>query len=241
LTKILVGTSGWSYDHWRHSFYGGQPRRRWLEFYAANFPTVEVNATFYRAPSEAMLASWRRRTPPDFILALKAHRLITHRRRLRDVADSIRLMLERQELLGDRLGPVLFQLPPSLVFDRSDCEAFLALLPRSRRFVLEARHPSWAVPALFCLLRDAGVAWCIADSGGRFPERREVTADFAYVRLHGPGALYASSYDDAALREWATVLRRLGVPAYVYFNNDAEGFAPENARRLQRLLASSAS
>ncbi|MBN2231501.1 MAG: DUF72 domain-containing protein [Deltaproteobacteria bacterium] len=241
MAKILVGTSGWSYDHWRHSFYGGQPRRRWLEFYAATFATVEVNATFYRAPTETMLASWRRRTPPGFVMALKAHRLITHRRRLRDAADPVRRMLERQKLLGDRLGPVLFQLPPSLPYDRTDCEAFLALLPRSRRFALEARHPSWARPGVFRYLRDAGVAWCIGDSGGRFTACREVTADFAYVRLHGSGALYASSYDDAALRKWAADICSLEVPAYVYFNNDAEGIAPENARRLQRLLASSAS
>jgi uncharacterized protein YecE (DUF72 family) len=234
---VLIGTSGWQYDHWRDVLYEGVPRSRWLERYAASFPAVEVNNTFYNLPGEKTFGDWAARTPDGFVFALKASRLITHVRRLRGAEEAVGRFLERASLLGPKLGPVLYQLPPSMRRDEERLAAFLEVLPRHPPAALEFRHDSWYAEAVLGLLRAHGVALCVADS----PVHRTplaLTAGWAYVRLHGgdPGP----GYGGWALATWArrvADLARRADPVYVFFNNDTAGWAVRDARRLAERVA----
>ncbi|HOS96076.1 MAG TPA: DUF72 domain-containing protein [Deltaproteobacteria bacterium] len=237
MQRFFVGTSGWNYDHWRGPFYPeGLARTRWLEWYARTFSCVEVNATFYRSMRPSTFGKWAQTTPEGFVWAVKASRFITHVRRLRHADQALELFLDSLAPLGAKLGPVLFQLPPSLAFDPAMAESFLGILPRGRRFTLEARHESWVSDEAMTCLRHANVAWCISDTAGRYPFREAVSADFAYIRLHGPKKLYASCYTEDELSAWAGKIRGLGVDTYVFFDNDSEAHAPANAKRLRELL-----
>jgi uncharacterized protein YecE (DUF72 family) len=237
MPRIFVGTSGWTYDHWRGPFYPqGLAKTRWLDYYARAFLTVEVNATFYRSMKPSTFEKWRQATPDGFLWSIKANRFITHLKRLRDVADPLKSFLESVNPLDTKLGAILFQLPPSLAFDKDLIQSFCELLPQSIRYSLEARHISWVCrEALFCL-RKSGVAWCISDTAGRYPYLETVTADFAYIRLHGSRSLCASRYTEEELKAWATKVRGFGVDAFVYFDNDFMGYAPTNALQLKELL-----
>ena len=241
-----VGCSGWNYDSWRRGvFYPeGLPARRWLDHYARHFDTVEVNASFYRLPTVKAVEGWVEQTPDDFVFAVKMSRYVSHVKRLRELPPSIELFYSRIEPLvrSPKLGPVLWQLPPT--FRRDDdrlAEAF-ALLPAGRH-AFEFRHPSWFVPEVSELLRAHGVALVIADR----PEihafqTHEATADWAFVRFHAGTRGRRGNYSETELRDWAARIRSWPVTeTYVYFNNDWEGFAPRNARRLRRLLEPAAS
>jgi len=239
--RVTVGTSGWNYGHWKGRFYpDGLPGTRWLEYYARTFSTLEVNATFYREMGETTYEKWRSSTPDGFLWAVKAHRYITHVKRLRGVEEPVRRFFKSVSVLKEKLGPVLFQLPPSLAFERAALEEFRGCLPPGFRCAIEARHESWMRDEAIASLRELDIGFCVSDSGGRFPSRDAVTSDFAYVRLHGPGRIYASEYSEDDLKSWAARIAALGVDAYVYFDNDYRAYAPNNALGLKRLTENSA-
>ena len=234
-----MGTSGWHYSHWEGLFYPpGLPKERWLGFYARSFPTVEVNFSFYRLPTEEAFEGWRRGSPPGFLFALKASRFITHLKRLRGAEEALARFVERARRLKGKLGPVLFQLPPGMKRDEGRLDGFLAVIPSGVQAALEFRHDSWFHPGVLGILRRHNAALCIVDMAD-FQSPVEVTADFAYVRFHGSLGLYYGLYGEEGLRPWARRLRRLArglQQVYVYFNNDAEAAAVEDARLLRRLL-----
>ena len=240
--RLRVGCSGWNYDHWREGiFYPARcPARRWLTFYAERFDTVEVNSTFYRLPRRDAVARWVEQTPPDFLFAVKVSRYLTHVKRLREIDIHLPLLLERIAPLvdGDKLGPLLWQLPPTFVRDDERLAEALARFPADLRHAVEFRHQSWFAPRPLQLLADRGVALVVADRPGAPGRgRAERTAEFSYVRFHHGSRGRRGNYSDAELADWAETLRdwsRRG-EVYAYFNNDWEGFAPRNAVALKRL------
>jgi uncharacterized protein YecE (DUF72 family) len=246
--RVLIGTSGYVYPHWRRRFYSPHlPARDWLPFYAERFATVELNSPFYRLPSAEVFAGWRDAAPPGFVFAVKASRFLTHIKRLREPAAPLRLFLERARALGDALGPVLFQLPSRFHADVARLDGFLAALGRQRqatglRAVLEVRHPSWLIPEVFVRLRRANVALCLHD-WRELAVEAPLTADFVYVRRHGPGRRGGGRYSAAHLRHDATRVaewRRAGRDVYAYFNNDARAFALADAVDLTRRVGARA-
>ncbi len=232
---ILIGTSGWHYRHWVGPFYPDDMRpAEFLPHYARFFATTEINSTFYRLPTTPTLASWRDATPPGFVFACKASRYITHMKKLRDPEPSAKRFFQTIEALGDKLGPILFQLPPRWRADADRLAAFLAALPSGGRYVFELRDESWSTPAIYKLLERRNVALCIYELDRR-RSPIEITADFIYLRLHGPGGPYQGSYDDRALADWAARLltwRKAGLDVYAYFDNDEKAHAVGDARRL---------
>jgi uncharacterized protein YecE (DUF72 family) len=238
---VHVGTSGWSYAHWTGVLYpeGILPRQR-LDYYLPHFRTAELNASYYRWPSDASFTRWRRRLPEGFVLSVKAPRLLTHVRRLYGPERWIARIMGGLERLGDRCGPLLVQLSPKLAVDLPRLGYFLAQLPRALPVAFEFRHPSWHQPAVFDLLERHGAAYCVM-SGAGLPCILRATARFVYVRLHGPDPhhLYAGSYSQDDLRWWAGRIREwetMGRDVYVYFNNDGEGNAVRNAATLRRFV-----
>ena len=238
--QIRIGTSGWNYSHWKDLFYPSKtPQTRWLEHYTTEFDTVELNATFYRLPKPATFENWRKRTPEGFIWSVKASKYITHILRLKDIEESLARFYNHLELLGDKLGVVLIQLPPSLSFDKNLALGFCRALRPGIRHTIEARHRSWCETEVLELLRSHNIAWCISDTAGRYPCLEAVTADFAYLRLHGPTKLYASEYTEDDLQNWAAKIRSWDVDTYLYFDNDFSGFAVKNARRMKEIMLTS--
>ena len=184
---LRIGTSGWTYKHWRGGFYPhGLPQSRWFTRYAEVFDTAEINATFYRLPSQATVAGWREKAPEGFVFAWKASKYVTHAKRLLDAAPSLERIYAPMLTLGAKLGPCLIQLPPSMKLDLERLTTFLDLLPRERRHTVEFRHPSWYVDPVLEVLASRNVALCVSDHH-HAPAPALATADFAYVRLHGPG------------------------------------------------------
>jgi uncharacterized protein YecE (DUF72 family) len=243
MARILVGTSGWTYGSWRGTFYPeALPRRRYLEFYAREFPTTEVNYSFYHLPTPQTYANWAAQVPDGFLFALKASRLITHTKRLHEVEEAWRRFVQHAQALGPHLGPILLQLPPRFPKDAGRLADFLAMAQATSptpRLAFEFRHESWFADDLYQLLSRHGAALCIADAPA-FPRRDVCTADFAYLRFHGRTELFASSYSEAELADEARLMRgfvRQGLDVYAYFNNDARGHAVHNARQLRALLA----
>jgi len=240
LAEVWIGTSGYVYRHWRKGvFYpSGFPAREELGYYASRLRTVELNNPFYRLPTPEMFERWRENTPPGFQFSVKASRFITHIKRLRSVSDELALFLERADRLGSKLGPILFQLPPTQKIDIPRLADFLALLIRGRRWVIEFRHPSWHAREVYQLLTNHGVALCIPVGGGVHPDR-VTTAAFTYIRMHR-GQESAGGFTTEELSAWAARIRSLraaGKEVYVYFNNDWEGYAVRDAMALQELLA----
>lgn len=232
-----IGTSGWNYAHWKEIFYPSDlGRPNWLTYYAHAFDTVEVNATFYRLPNTSTFVQWYQKTPPHFQWAVKASKFITHTRRLEDVGEPLERFYSAVQGLKEKLGPLLFQLPPSLRFHKESFIRFCKNLQQPYRHVLEIRHPSWIDPAAFELMGEFHIAFCIADTAGRYPYHEEITTDFLYIRLHGSKKLYASDYTEEELRTWAGKIRKWKRDAYVYFDNDFHGYAVKNAKRLKGLL-----
>ena len=242
---ILVGTSGWTYASWKGTFYPeGLPSRRYLEFYAQEFPTTEVNYSFYHLPRPETYMNWARQVPDAFIFAVKASRLITHSKRLLGAEEVWRRFVDHAFGLGTHLGPILLQFPPSLQRETTRLADFLQMAQAGNgsrvklRLVCEFRHASWFTGEIYRLLQDQKVGLCIADSP-TFPRRDVVTADFTYIRFHGRSALFASSYSEAELAREAEAMQkylRQGLDVYVYFNNDLRGHAVDNARLLRTLL-----
>lgn len=238
--RLLVGTSGWSYDHWSGCFYPEHlPAADRLTFYAERFSTVEINATFYRLPSESTVSHWRDGVPTDFRFAVKGSRYITHIRRLADTDDAVARFLDRVGGLRDRLAVVLWQLPPTLQRDDDRLDAFLAPLAATPvRHAVEFRHESWFAEEVYALLRSHNAA-LVSASGDDLAPAFVPTADFVYARFHGT-ATYHGAYARPALEPWAAFLADQlaeGRDCYAYFNNDAEGHAPVDAQRLLGMVA----
>lgn len=209
-----------------------------LAYYIQHFDTVELNNTFYRLPTATSLAAWRDSTPPEFLFAAKGSRFLTHMKKLNNAQDGLTRYLEAIDVLGPKLGPILFQLPPNWELNIERFAGFLTLLPRYHRYVFEFRNPSWNTPQVYDLLAEHQAAYCIFDLAG-YLSPCEVTTDFVYVRLHGPGGKYQGSYADEVLAHWAEKIqswRRTLAGVYVYFDNDDSGHAPHNALRLKSLL-----
>lgn len=233
---VLVGTSGWQYSSWKGAFYpAGVPQRAWLRFFAERFPTVEVNNSFYMLPKATSFERWRDETPEGFVVTVKANRYITHIRRLREARDAVQTFWSRARLLGPKLGPVLFQLPPRFVADVELLRDFLAVLPEEMRAAFEFRDGSWERDQVYELLDRAGAAFVLADRpAARVPD--VVTGGWSYVRFH-QGRPGIADYPREKLRRWAA--RIATMPAertYVYFNNDPGGAAVRDAASLTAML-----
>jgi uncharacterized protein YecE (DUF72 family) len=240
MARILIGTSGWHYDSWRGPFFpAGLPIKHQLQYYASQFSTVELNGVFYRTPTPDAVKSWREQTSDDFVFAWKASKFITHWKRLSQSSiNSLELLEDRLSLLGDKAGPVLFQLPPNFPADASRLNSFLRLLSKKRRYSFEFRHPSWYEPGTLRLLSEQNISLCLSDHHDA-PAPWKRTADFVYVRGHGPGGRYKGHYRSDTLKDWAKRIkswRKQGCDVFVYFDNDQKSAAPADALKLRQLL-----
>ncbi|HEX6498287.1 MAG TPA: DUF72 domain-containing protein [Micromonosporaceae bacterium] len=230
---LLVGTSGWQYRDWRGRLYPVDvPQRAWLEWYAQRFATVENNNAFYRLPERDTFVAWRQRTPDDFVMAVKVSRYLTHIKRLKDAAEPVARFLDRTAGLGGKLGPVLLQLPPNLRADPDQLDAVLRDFPSGVRVAVEPRHPTWWTDEIRAVLERRGAALCWADRLSRPVTPLWRTADFGYLRLHEGRATPMPRYGRTALRSWLdriTAAYGADSPVYVYFNNDPDGAAVDDA------------
>ncbi|WP_432828066.1 DUF72 domain-containing protein [Dactylosporangium sp. CA-092794] len=233
---MRIGTSGWQYKDWRGRFYPREvPQRLWLEHYAAAFGTVEVNNAFYRLPERATFEQWRRRTPEDFILAVKASRFLTHVKRLREPREPVARLLGRAAGLGGKLGPVLLQLPPTMPADPAALDETLAAFPRDVRVAVEPRHESWWTAEVRDVLQSHDAALCWSDRKGRPRSPLWRTAGWGYLRMHEGRATPWPRYGRTALDTWAGRLAETFEESYVYFNNDPGCAAVTDAVALAHL------
>ncbi len=239
MCKYYIGTSGWHYDHWKGLFYPEElPHNRWLEYYAAQFNTVEINNSFYHLPTENAFTQWHSTTPVSFKYTVKASRVITHINRLKDAGEYLDNLIQRASLLQNKLAILLFQLHPRMKLNLERLETFLAALPRDKRAAFEFRHSSWCCKPVYSLLEKYRTGFCMYDLPV-YTTPIVATSDFAYIRFHGNQDLYLSSYSEAEMKVWARKIT--GLPAkvkevYIYFNNDAGAAAIANALTLRRLL-----
>jgi uncharacterized protein YecE (DUF72 family) len=236
---IRIGCSGWVYKHWRGLFYPeGLPQARWFHRYAEEFDTVEINASFYRVPKPETFDGWREKAPEGFSYAVKVNRFITHMKKLVGVEETLGDFVALARKLGPALGPLLYQLPPSLKLDLGRLERFLERIPRDLANVFEFRNKSWYVPATYELLDRYGASFCVHDMAGSKCERI-ATGPIVYVRFHGGVGKYWGRYSDEALLGWTDWLvdqSNLGRSCWCYFNNDIHGHAIEDARTLKSMV-----
>ena len=237
--EIRIGTSGWQYGHWRGTFYPEKcSPAKMLSIYIQHFSSVEVNNTFYKLPRAEAMRNWAAAVPKDFCFAVKASRFITHNKKLIDPQNFLGKFLPAVEVLDEKLGPILFQLPPKWRVNVERLEEFLSALPRYHRYAFEFREMSWNVPRVLDILRRYNAAYCVYELAG-YLSPIEVTADWAYVRLHGPGDKYQGRYERRALRHWADRVVDWSAQlkaVYFYFDNDDSGYAAQNALELKRLV-----
>ncbi|HEV7921490.1 MAG TPA: DUF72 domain-containing protein [Thermoanaerobaculia bacterium] len=237
---IRIGTSGWHYKHWVGRYYPEKTKSaEMLPHYLRDFDTVELNNTFYQLPKEESFDAWRDSTPPDFLFAVKGSRFLTHMIKLKDAERGLSNFLPRAERLGDKLGPILWQLPPHWKVNVERLEEFLGKLPPQHRYAFELRNETWMNDAVYDVLRKYNAAFCIYELAG-YRSPIELTADWTYIRLHGPTLFkYQGSYSDRQLAEWAERIRdwrRKLQAIYVYFDNDDSAYAVDNALTLRRLV-----
>jgi uncharacterized protein YecE (DUF72 family) len=245
MKQVRIGCSGWMYDDWRGRLYPErEPKRRWLELYAAHFDTVEVNSTFYRLARRDTVENWVKQTPPGFLFAVKASRYLTHIRRLANIAEGTERFYEPLQPLIDagRLGPVLWQLPENFHRDDGRLDGWLELSATapSRQHTIEFRHKSWFAPEVMRTLRDHGVALTIGDHPKRPFQTDAATAGWRFIRLHYGSRGRDGNYSRTELEQWAQRIKhwRRTEAVYAYFNNDWRGFAPSNAEALRDLATS---
>jgi len=232
-----IGTSGWQYGHWKGIFYPEKLKySEWLSYYCKHFSTVEINVTFYRDVKPSTFQKWYNLTPEDFLFSVKLSRQITHFKKLKIDKATIDYFINKYSTLKGKLGVILIQLPPGLKFDKMVVDNFISMLDKTYRYTVEARNKTFINDIFFEILKLNNIAFCIADSAGRFPYYEVITADFVYVRLHGSQRLYASEYTDKELSEWVQKLKIWNKPAYIYFDNDYMGYAVKNALKLKELL-----
>ena len=238
--KIYVGTSGWNYKHWKGNFYPEDLKQKeWLKFYSEKLKTVEINNSFYRLPDITTFKMWEKTTPNKFIFSVKGSRYITHMKKLKDPKHSCRKLFTRIKYLKKKPGPVLFQLPPYWKFNKSRFEQFLESLSDEYRYTFEFREKSWWNDDVLELLKQYNSAFCIYELAGTLAPK-EITADFVYIRLHGPGDKYRGDYTLKDLSGWAgtiTAWQRKNNDIYIYFDNDDSGYAAKNALELQEMLS----
>lgn len=240
-TIYFTGTSGWSYDHWRGCFYPpGVAKSRWFDYYAGQFNSVEINATFYGTFKDQTYLNWKERAPQGFGYVLKAPRMITHRKLLKDAEDDIHEFSRSAALLGEAFGMILLQIAPGQPYDPGVLRSALQSFPDPTRVAVEFRNPRWSNPEIEHLLASLGAAYCNVDAP-RHPLTEILTAERAYLRLHGPDRWYASNYPPERLKEIAGLARRLhnrgARQVYTFFNNDLGCFAPANALVVHQLLS----
>lgn len=237
--KIWIGTSGWSYKHWRGTFYPDTLKvKDQFNYYCDRFKTVELNNPFYRLPEKSTFEKWKNAVPEDFLYAVKASRYITHMKKLSDPQESTIKFFSNIPSLGKSLGPVLFQLPPGWTLDEEKFRIFLESLPEDFRYTFEFRNKTWYENKVYSMLEKHNCAFCIYELNHHLsPE--VVTADFVYIRLHGPGGKYQGSYDEKTLQKWADKCLKWqedNKEVFIYFDNDQSGYAAFNAQSLQRLV-----
>src|SRR4030042_763619 len=243
LSGFFIGTSGWYYNHWSDIFYPAEIKpTRYLEYYITKFNCVELNSSFYHLPLKATVNGWIRRTSDGFKFCPKLSRFITNKKKLVNIEEPLKKFFDVFEEMKIRLGPVLIQLPPGLSFDKILICSFFDLLKEhynQYRFAIEVRNKSWIADDFFQLLDNYKIAFVISDSGKRYPFYEIVTADFAYLRLHGPENLYASEYGESHLQYYAERITNWlneYKEVWVFFNNDFGGFAVKNALRLNEIV-----
>lgn len=239
-SSILIGTSGWQYDHWNGLFYPSElSKEQYLEYYAERLHSVEVNSSFYGLPEAETARNWREQAPESFVFSVKASRYLTHMKKLKDPQEPLDNFLESIQELKGQLGPILFQLPPHWHFSPERLVSFLDILPQGYRYTFEFRDPSWFDPRAYGALREHKAAFCIYDLKGEVSPK-EITTDFVYVRLHGPVGPYEGKYGTRELSGWAgafSAWSEQGKDVYCYFNNDMAGYAVQNALELQSMLS----
>jgi len=237
--QIHVGTSGWHYNHWKTVFYPETiPSSDWLSYYAGQFATVEINNSFYQMPEKETLEHWREIAPADFVFSVKASRYITHMKKLKDPREPVNRFMTSIESLGKKLGPVLFQLPPKWQCNADRLASFLSILPSGNRYALEFRDESWFNQRVYHILEAHNAAFCIYHLDN-MTSPRKVTADFAYIRLHGPARPYQGSYDPQTLAGWVGAMTSWadqGRKIYCYFDNDQQGYAAQNALLMKNMM-----
>jgi uncharacterized protein YecE (DUF72 family) len=236
--RAYIGTSGYSYKSWDKTFYGDTPKKRQLEFYATEFPSVEINATFYRLPSLAMVHGWNDRVNDDFLYAVKGSRFITHMKKLVNLDGALEKFFDRIKPMESKVCCFLWQLPGRLTLDPPRIDHFLGQLPKEYRHAIEFRHPSWYTEKTFAILRKHNIAHVALSSGG-MPMNLSVTSDCVYIRFHGLEGGAAHDYTRAELEPWAEFIREqadAGRTLYIYFNNDINVRAPENAKMLMQMV-----
>lgn len=237
--RLFVGTSGWFYEHWYGRFYPENlPKEDLLPYYAKFFDTVEINSTFYHMPKKSTVLNWVKKVPRDFLFVVKASRFITHIKKLKPEKDSLKLFFDITPLFKKRLGPILFQLPPSMKRNDKTLSAFLKRLPKGFRYVMEFRNETWFCEEVYKILEDFNTAYCIV-SMPHLPMLYKATTDFVYIRMHGKEALYGSNYPRQELLNCAKHIKEFlsqGKDCYIYFNNDYNAYAVKNALELKKIF-----
>jgi uncharacterized protein YecE (DUF72 family) len=239
MARIYIGTSGWNYKHWIGTFYPSDLNQsEELQYYCKHFKTVELNNSFYHLPEAKSFTNWRQQTPADFLFAVKGSRFITHMKKLKVDKVTINKFLQRTTKLGEKLGTILFQLPPRWKVNVERLDQFLSRLPSGHRYTFEFRDHTWYTQEVYDVLRVHNCAFCIYELAGH-TSPVEVTADFVYIRLHGPGDKYQGNYTSVALKKWAskcTAWTKDKKDVYIYFDNDQQGYAAFNAQQLQKIV-----
>jgi len=232
----MVGTSGWVYNHWRGVFYPYDlPQYKWFEYYTKFFNAVELNVTFYRSIKKEVFKNWFKRSPEDFYFVVKGSRFITHIKKLKG-KDTLETFFDSCSELKYKLAGILWQLPPGFKKDLLRLEAFLENLKKFKmRNIFEFRNKTWFTKETYDLLRNHNACLCIADSS-LWPKKKEITADFIYLRFHGRDGIYSANYSDKELKEWAEFALSIKRDIFAFFNNDAFGFAVKNALKFKQFL-----
>lgn len=241
--KIHIGTSGWSYKDWKELFYPKELKTtEWLSYYAQTFSVTEINTSFYHLPKKQTVEGWVQKVPSGFLFCPKMSRYLTHFKRLKEPEESLEKFFEVFEPMQKQMGPVLIQLPPSLKFDQRTAEDLYLVLTKDYpdySFAMEVRHRSWMDDESFELLKRYNIAFVISQSGRGFPYAENITADNIYIRFHGPGKLYASSYSDEMLSKFSSLFKKWVKEkhsVWAFFNNDYFGYAINNAITLEKQL-----
>lgn len=242
-STIHIGTSGWSYNHWKNIFYPPKLKpAEWIHFYSNHFKTAEINRSFYKLPSRETVIEWTKKVPKDFVFCPKMSRFLTHMKKLNEPEEPLERFFGIFEPMKKMMGPVLLQLPGILQFNYDKAEHLYYLMKAKYgdyEFVMEVRHKSWLAEKSLALMTKYGIGIVISQSGEQFPYAEIITAKNIYVRFHGPTALYASSYPNDTLKEFAKKFRKWTKQEHViwaFFNNDVHGYAIEDAQRLIKLL-----
>ena len=238
MKEIHIGTSGWSYAHWDTVFYPCNiSSNQHLKFYSEFFNTVEINTTFYHLPLVKTVRNWHKQIPEDFIFSVKASRYITHMKKLMNCEKALQLFYSRIKYLKEKLGPILFQLPPSFAMDFQILQNFIDLLDSDYSHVFEFRHPTWYTQKIYTLLRSRNIGLCVTDLDGKLSPLK-TTAKFAYVRLHGPQKAYKGSYNKEQLLKWKKQVLNWAKTkeVFLYFDNDEKSYAIKDGTALKEIL-----